>query len=196
MAGPSTREPNLRQRMLELWSRLRPQPDRIRPANAAPQHDLVDAPLDVLASKIMFSHLRNRQQLLGPPPTALGHLDQGQTELLIRAAIAAAHADGRFTEEKERLLRGALSSYGLQVEEHGFVASAIKRPAPLESLLREVRDPHVASLFYAASLLAIDKHDPVNRAYLQYLAIRLRLPAEDLARVHSQHGFDGLPAIV
>lgn len=178
-----------------LWQRLRPPAPAPVSAEAPPSADLADAPLEVLASKIVFSHLRNRQQTLGPPPTALGHLDQGQTELLIRAAVTAAYADGRFTEEKERALRGALSAYGLQVEEHGFVSVAIRRPVPLETLLREVRDLHVASLFYTASLLALDKHDAVNRAYLNYLAVRLRLPGEVLARVHSQHGFEALPLV-
>lgn len=150
--------------------------------------DLADAPLDVLAAKIMFSHLRNRHQLLGPPPTAFGQLDASQTELLIRAAVAAAWAAGRPSEAEERRLRGALSSVGLQAEKRGFLTTAIRTPPPLEILLREVRDPHVASLFYAASLLASDKHDEVNRSYLNYLATRLKLPPDVLARLHSQHG--------
>ena len=90
---------------------------------------------------------------------------------------------------EERQLRGALSSFGLQVDERGFIDAAIKRPRPLEALLREVRDPHLASLFYAASLAAIDKHNEVNRAYLAYLAARLKLPADVLTRLHSQFGF-------
>lgn len=152
--------------------------------------DLADAPLDVLAAKVMYGHLRNRQQLLGPPPTALGHLDEGQTELLIRAAIAAAQANGHFGEAEERRLRGTLSSFGLQADERGFIASALKKPASLEALLRDARDPHLASLFYAASLLAADKHDEVTRNYLRYIATRLKLPTDALARLHSQFGFD------
>lgn len=157
------------------------------PADASPS--LTDAPLDVLAAKVLFSHLRNRQQLLGPPPTAFGQLDEGQTELLIHAAIAAAYAGGRLDATEERQLRGALSSFGLQSDGRGFIDAAIKRPRPLEALLREVRDPHMASLFYAASLTAIDKHDEVNRAYRAYLAARLKLPPDVLARLHSQFGF-------
>ncbi|MGI4951563.1 MAG: DUF533 domain-containing protein [Janthinobacterium lividum] len=160
------------------------------PPAAVPGGDLADAPLEVLASKIVFSHLRNRQQLLGPPPTALGHLDQVEAELLIRAAIAAAQANGRFSEDSERTLRGALSANGLQVAEQGFVAAALRSPVPLDTLLSQVASPHIASLFYAASLLAIDKHDPVNRAYLAFVAARLRLSADTLARLHSQYGIE------
>ena len=156
-------------------------------ADAAPS--LGDAPLDVLAAKVMFSHLRNRQQKLGPPPTAFGHLDAPQTELLIRAMVAAVNAEGPMDDAGERGLRAALASFGLQAEAHGFVAGAMAHPVPLEGLLRQVRDPHVASLFYAASLAAANKHGDVSRAYLAYLAARLRLPEHTLARLHSQFGF-------
>ena len=189
LASPALVAPALAATLRGLWQRLR----GLRPApppGAAPPADLQDAPLDVLVAKIVFSHLRNRQQLLGPPPTALGHLEPAQTELLVRAAVAAATAGGRLTEKGERALRGALSAAGLQPDDPAFIGNAIRRPAPLEVLLREVRDTHMASLVYAASLLASDKHDPVHRAYLHYLATRLHLPGDALARLHSQHGFE------
>ncbi len=161
------------------------------PAEAAPAAEagLVDAPLDVLASKLAYSHLRNRQQLLGPPPTTLGHLDQNQAELLIRAAVAAAMADGHLDDNEERMLRSALATLESQAGDIGFITAAIRKPLPLEVLLRDVRDPHLASLVYAASLLAIDKHGDINRAYLHYLATRLRLPQAVLERLHSQYGY-------
>ena len=162
---------------------------RAAPAQAAEEPALVHAPLDVLAAKVMFSHLRNRQQKLGPPPTAFGHLDDTQTELLIRAMVAALQASGPVDDAKERRLRAALSAFALQTTTQGFAAEAVRRPVPLEALLRTVRDPHVGSLFYTASLVAVDKHDEVNRAYLAYLAARLKLPADTLARLHSQHGY-------
>lgn len=159
------------------------------PPEPAQQAGLEAAPLDVLASKLAYSHLRNRQQLLGPPPTTLGHLDQNQAELLIRAAVAAAMADGHLDENEERRLRSALSTLASQAGEAGFVTAAIRKPLPLEVLLRDVRDPHLASLVYAASLLAIDKHGDINRAYLHYLATRLRLPQPVLDRLHAQYGY-------
>lgn len=171
-------------------------PERPRDDLPAERGDLADAPLDVLAVKLAFSHLRNRQQLLGPPPTTLGHLDQNQAELLIRAAVTAAMADGHLDDNEERLLRASLSTLELQAGEPGFIALAIRKPLPLEVLLRDVRDPHLASLVYAASLMAIDKHGEINRAYLGYLAKRLRLPPAVLERLHSQYGYapDATPA--
>jgi uncharacterized membrane protein YebE (DUF533 family) len=158
-------------------------------SEARDRSGLDDAPLDVLAVKLAFSHLRNRQQLLGPPPTTLGHLDQNQAELLIRAAVAAAMADGQLDPNEERMLRSSLSTLELQIGEPGFITAAIRKPLPLDVLLRDVRDPHLASLVYAASLMAIDKHGEINRAYLHYLAMRLRLPGPVLERLHSQYGY-------
>ena len=163
------------------------EPEAVSPPTA--DIDLAGAPLDVLAVKLAFSHLRNRQQLLGPPPTTLGHLDQNQAELLIRAAVTAAMADGHLDDNEERRLRSSLATLESQAGEAGFITAAIRRPLPLEVMLRDVRDPHLASLVYAASLLAIDKHGETNRAYLHYLAMRLGLPPPVLERLHSQYGY-------
>lgn len=179
----------LRRLVFLLWQRLRPAP-AVMPA-AAVMVPLQDAPLDVLGAKVLFSYLRNRQQMLGAPPTAFGHLDASQSELLVRAMIAAAGASGRVDAGKERQLRGALSTFGLEPDAPGFVDGAIAHPVPLEVLLADVRDVHVASLLYAASLAAVDKHAEVNRAYLAYLAIRLKLPGDALARLHAQYGYGG-----
>lgn len=148
----------------------------------------VQGPIEVLTAKILFSHARNRQQLLGPPPTALGHLDDSRTELLIQAAILAARASGPFDEDAERRMRGVLSSVGLQSTDPGFLARALAEPIGLDDILHQVRDAHVLSLVYAASLLGADGHDEAGQAWLRYLALRMKIPAETLVRLHSQFG--------
>lgn len=145
-------------------------------------------PIEVLTAKILFSHARNRQQLLGPPPTALGHLDDRRTELLIQAAILAARASGPFDDDAERRLRGVLSSVGLQSTDPGFLARALAEPVGLDAILHQVRDAHVVSLVYAASLLGADRHDEAGQAWLRYLALRMKIPADTLVRLHSQFG--------
>ena len=176
-------------RLRALLARLRPEPSRGM-VRAAPL-PLADAPLHVLAAKVLFSHLRNRQQKLGPPPTAFGHVDQDQSELLVRAMIAASAASGRIDATKERRLRGALSTFGLAPDAPGFLEDALARPVPMDALLADVHDAHVGSLLYAAVLAGVDKHAAVNRAYLAYLAERLKLPEDVLARLHAQYGYGG-----
>jgi uncharacterized membrane protein YebE (DUF533 family) len=145
--------------------------------------------LEVLALKVMHSHLRNRHQRLGPPPSAFGSVDAEQAALLLRAAIAAAQADGRVGPQEERRIGRAAEILGMPEAERRDLAGRTREPVALEPLLRQVHDPHTASLFYAASLLVVDRHSPVNRAYLHYLAARLRLPADTLTRLHGQFGF-------
>ena len=170
---------------VRLTERTRSATERAGDAGSEPT---TGVPLDVLAGKVLYDHIRNKQQLLGPPPTALGHVDRHQAEVLIRAAVASATADGNLAEAEERNLRAALATLEAQIGEPGFISLAIKRPTPLETLLKDVRDAHMASLFYAASLLAIDKHNATNRSYLRFLAMRLRLTPDVLARLHSQYG--------
>lgn len=145
--------------------------------------------LGPLALKVMHSHLRNRHQRLGPPPSAFGSLGPEQARLLLQAAIAAAQADGRVGPQEERRLGRAAEILGVPEAERQAALAAAREPVALEALLRQVRDPHAASLLYAASLIVVDRHSPVNRAYLRYLAARLRLPADIVTRLHGQFGF-------
>ena len=96
---------------------------------------------------------------------------------------------GTSTTTRNACCAPPLATLESQAGDIGFITAAIRKPLPLEVLLRDVRDPHLASLVYAASLLAIDKHGDINRAYLHYLATRLRLPQAVLERLHSQYGY-------
>ena len=184
--------PAFRRRMADLaryalagvTRRLRDTP----PVPIPPPEPLAHAPWDVLAAKVLFSHARNRQQLLGPPPTAFGQLDVSQLEILLGAAVTAASAAGTPGDAMERRLRAALSGAGLLPDDPDVLPRMLNQPPPLEDLLRAARDPHYASLFYAASLLGADRHDPAGQAWLHYLASRLRLPDSALERLHSQYG--------
>lgn len=195
---PTTPEPGRGLRGMVRWPELRRHvldrlgwiADPVRPERATAPMATQDV-LDVLRAKIIFSHARNRQQLLGPPPTALGHLANEQTELLVCAAVLAARASGPFDDAAERRLRGVLSSVGLQSTDAGFLQRAIEQPLGLDQLLHQVRDAHVVSLVYAASLLGAERHDEAGRAWLHYLALRMKIPTDTLARLHSQFGAAG-----
>lgn len=143
-----------------------------------------------LAEKVLRSHLQNRSQLLDPPPAGLANLDRAQRELLVRAMIAAAQASGEVTEGEMRRIERALAVLGSGEEERGFLRDALRSPVALGELLREVRDAQTASRVYAASLLAIDRHDRVSRAWLHYLALRLELPLEVVAALHRRFGHE------
>lgn len=164
------------------------------PADATAEEELRPSPaqeelLTTLAAKALMDHLRNRHQLFGPPPADFGALDAEEAELLLRAMVAAAQADGRIDSQEKDHIRDALRLLGLDKDRRGLLAEALSRPTPLDDLLRTVRGPHVASRFYAASVLVLDKHLAVNRAYLAYLALRLQLPSDVVDQVHRQFGY-------
>jgi uncharacterized membrane protein YebE (DUF533 family) len=138
------------------------------------------AMMEELAAKVLLAWLRNRHQLLFPFALDLRRLDGAQTELLLHAMIAAAQADGTFDARERERIAGALR-HAVPDEDPARLARALDAPRPLNDVLHEVRDVEDGALVYAASLLAIDQRNPVNRHYLRYLAARLQLPEELVA---------------
>lgn len=146
--------------------------------------------LEALAAKVLRSHLQNRSQLLDPPPAGLANLERPQRELLVRTMVAAARASGEVTDRKIGRIERALAVLGGGEAERRCLSATLGSPVALDDLLREVRDAPTASRVYAASLLAVDRHDRVNRAYLHYLACRLELPLEVVAALHRRFGHE------
>jgi hypothetical protein len=132
----------------------------------------------ILSEKILLAWLRNRYQLLFPFVLDLRRLDRSHADLFIHAMIAAAQADGSCDGRERGRIEGTLALVNPDVVERGFLDAALEHPRPLNELLQEVRDVQTAALFYAASLLAVDRRNPVNHHYLRYLAARLQLSDE------------------
>ena len=140
----------------------------------------------ILSEKILLAWLRNRYQLLFPFVLDLRRLNQPQADLFIHAMIAAAQADGSCDGRERGRIEGTLALVNPDAVERGFVDAALEHPKPLNELLREVRDVQTGALFYAASLLAVDRRNPVNHHYLRYLAARLQLSDELVASLEQR----------
>jgi uncharacterized membrane protein YebE (DUF533 family) len=140
----------------------------------------------ILSEKILLAWLRNRYQLLFPFVLDLRRLDRAHTDLFIHAMVAAAQADGSCDGRERGRIEGTLSMVSAGAVERGFLEAAFERPRPLNELLLEVRDVQTGALFYAASLLAVDRHNPVNHHYLRYLAVRLQLSDELVASLEQR----------
>lgn len=132
-----------------------------------------------LAEQVLQSWLRNRYQLLFPFAVDLRKLDPAQADLVLHAMVAAAEADGTVDDRERDRMEGVVDM--THPGRPGVLEAALAEPRCLHTLLRDVRDVQGGALFYAASLLAIDPRNPVNRHYLRYLAARLQL-SDDLAR--------------
>lgn len=158
-----------------------PSPDRPRRGHA-------DELRRILASKVLLGHLQNRHQLLDPPPSDLRDLDAGDASLLIRAMIAAAHANGDLDDLERGRISRVLNTTVLDDGDRRRLEEDMTEPECLEALLRQVASPKMASRFYAVSLAAVDKDSQVNLAYLRYLSLRLGLPADLVVRLNLRMG--------
>ncbi len=105
---------------------------------------------------------------------------------LIRAMIGAARADGHIDAEERRRIFGQVERAGLDAEAKGFVFDALDAPIGVGEIAAAAATPEQASELYLVSRLAVDPDDPAERAYLQALAHRLKLPSELAAHLDRQ----------
>lgn len=155
-------------------------------AGAAPQAEARQPSLgDRLADVIRGRASAGADAEAGGPPEELS-VDDRRARLLIRAMIAAANADGRIdADERERMV-GRLEEAGADREDKELLERELRSPVGLDSVVREVDSPELAEQVYVVSALAINADTDAERAYMQYLAARLKLdPAkvEELNRI-------------
>jgi uncharacterized membrane protein YebE (DUF533 family) len=129
-----------------------------------------------------------------PPRNAVGD-ELGRW--LLRAMIAAAHADGRLDATERGALFERIAAQDLPAGEKAELWDEIQRPVDLEALARAATTRERASELYAAALLAIDVDTEAERAWLRRLAAKLVLPAALVDALHREAGLpDELPARV
>ena len=105
-------------------------------------------------------------------------------QLVLRAMINAATADGQIDGGEMQRIVGRLEEGGADDEARAFVLDEMQKPEDVDGLIRDVRSPEVAVEVYAASLLAIEVDTPADRDYLGRLAERSNLDAGTVRRVH------------
>lgn len=133
----------------------------------------------------------NPAQVQNTPAHVLPHAapaaDGGAFELvLVRAMVGAARADGTIDSMEQQKLFGEVEKLGLSSEAKGYVFDLLNKPVDLDSIAGAVGTPEQAAEVYLASRLAIDPDQAAERAYLDALASRLKLPAELRAHLDQQ----------
>lgn len=121
--------------------------------------------------------------LAAVPAEALPHArpaaDGGPFQLvLIRAMVGAAKADGHIDASEQQRLFSEVERLGLDSESKAFVFDLLQQPADLNAIASAVVTPEQGAEVYLASRLAMDPDHPAERAYLDGLAARLKLPNE------------------
>ncbi len=113
-------------------------------------------------------------------------------ELVLKAMINAAKADGRVEESEIRRILGKVQESGADAQALEYLTAELKKPMETESLMGGARgNPQLAAQIYAASLLAIEVDTPEEKRYLEELAVALGLEPEVTRRIHQELG---LPA--
>ncbi|HEU4780105.1 MAG TPA: tellurite resistance TerB family protein [Steroidobacteraceae bacterium] len=109
--------------------------------------------------------------------------------VLVRAMIGAAKADGHVDADEHQRLFAEVERLGLDSEAKAFVFDLLSQPVDLGSIAGAVATPEQGAEVYLASRMAINPDVPAERAYLDALAARLKLPPE--LRLQLEQQVDG-----
>jgi uncharacterized membrane protein YebE (DUF533 family) len=111
------------------------------------------------------------------------------SELVLKAMINAAKADGRVEESEVRRILGRVQDSGADPQSLEFLAAEMKKPMETAELVAAARGhPELAAQLYSASLLAIEVDTPAEKQYLEELAAALGLEPEVVQRLHQEFG--------
>jgi uncharacterized membrane protein YebE (DUF533 family) len=112
-----------------------------------------------------------------------------RAEIVFKAMINAAKADGQIDREEIRRIVGRLQEAGVDAEGQQYVIAEMQRPMDTQQLVAEAKGrPELAAELYAASLLAIEVDTPAERDYLEQLAAGMGLTPEVTGRITAMVG--------
>ncbi|MCP5144862.1 MAG: DUF533 domain-containing protein [Gammaproteobacteria bacterium] len=107
-----------------------------------------------------------------------------RAEVLLRALLTAAKADGHIDKDEQARIDIALNDMTLDEDILHFLKAELKRPFDIDAVVAAAADALTALEIYVASVVVIDDANDVERDYLARLAALLRLPSSII---------DGLP---
>ena len=117
-----------------------------------------------------FKNLKVPLGLVEPKTAAEKAELERNEELVLKAMINAAKADGRIDEREMQRITGNLEKDGISGGEQELLAAELHNPLDTDSLVRAVPNPQVAAQVYAASLLAVELDTDAEKQYLADLA--------------------------
>jgi uncharacterized membrane protein YebE (DUF533 family) len=123
--------------------------------------------------------------LPAPPPAFAATTPDFQLSL-VRAMAGAAMADGHIDATERETIFSHVDRLGLDAEAKGFVFDLLQRPPSFDDIAAGATTQEQAAEVYLAARLAIDPDHPAERAWLEALAHRLRLPAGLAAHLDGQ----------
>ena len=121
-------------------------------------------------------------------PQQEAELEQG-AELVLKAMLNAAKADGTIDATEIQRILGKLEEAGADSDARDFVINEMNKPMDLSGIVAAAKGrPQLAAQIYAASLLAIEVDTPAERQYMRQLADSLYLAPEVTAHLERTVG--------
>lgn len=110
-------------------------------------------------------------------------------EILVRAMINAAKADGQIDPAEAQRIIGKLQEDGVDEKDQQFLIREMQKPMETEDLVAAVQGrPEIAAQVYAASLLAIEVDTPAEKEYLNQLSTGLGVTPEVAQQIRAYAG--------
>jgi uncharacterized membrane protein YebE (DUF533 family) len=148
-----------------------------------------------LAYKAWQAHQQGQSGQTLPPAREDAFIPQADTpaseelgKTLVRAMISAAKADGRIDAEEKEAIFEKLKTMPLSAEEKAWVFDELSSPLDINAVVARADTPEHAAEIYAASLVAISADTAAEQAYLEALAVKLKLDPALVAEIHRQAG--------
>lgn len=127
--------------------------------------------------------------LLEPQSAAERQQLEQHSEIVLKAMINAAKADGQIDQGEIQRIVGKLQESGMGKEAQQYVLTEMTKPLEIQALIGAAKGhPTLATQIYAASLLAIEVDTPAEKNYLDQLATGLGLNPEVTQRIKEMVG--------
>ncbi|MEA3468765.1 MAG: tellurite resistance TerB family protein [Thermodesulfobacteriota bacterium] len=150
-----------------------------------------------MLASLAFSALKKFGQAPAQAPRALLEAQNAQeqqaleddAEVIVKAMINAAKADGQIDQKEINKIIGKLDDEGLTQKEKDFFVSEANKPLDLAGVVASAgNQPVMAAQIYAASLLAIEVDTQAEKDYMQQLASGLDLHPQVASQIESTLG--------
>ena len=150
-----------------------------------------------MLASLAFSALKKAGQAPAQPPRALLEAQTPQeqqaleddAEIIVKAMINAAKADGKIDQQEIEKIVGKLDDDGLTQEEKNFFVTEANKPIDLKGVVASAGgQAEMAAQIYAASLLAIEVDTRAEQQYMQQLASGLGLHPQVVSHIESTLG--------
>ncbi len=127
--------------------------------------------------------------LLEPKTDADRQKLEQHAELILKAMINAAKADGQIDQGEVQRIVGKLQEDGIDQNDQQYIIMEMQKPMETQQLIAAAQGHQdVAAQIYAASLLAIEVDTPAEKEYLDQLASGLGLTPEVTQQIRGMAG--------